>query len=167
MTNREKCAGGIIINPFINNIANYNEYKILIVKQKYTNYWGLPKGHVEENENLIETAKREIFEETGIDFALLKKENDYEEVNIEKNKMFKNLVVIKKIYFFVFVLLKNLQFNRFRSNEIIDIKWISLEQLKKNKHLKLNRTLCLTSLTTIENVLIKTKDFLSENYEVT
>lgn len=29
-------------------------------------HWGLPKGHVEENETEIETAKREVLEETGI-----------------------------------------------------------------------------------------------------
>lgn len=28
--------------------------------------WSLPKGHVEEGEDKIETAKREIFEESGI-----------------------------------------------------------------------------------------------------
>ena len=37
--------------------------------------WGIPKGHVEENENVFDTAKREFFEETGIkpngDFAPL------------------------------------------------------------------------------------------------
>lgn len=29
--------------------------------------WGIPKGHVEDGENLMETAKREFKEETGID----------------------------------------------------------------------------------------------------
>ncbi len=29
-------------------------------------YWDFPKGHVEKNENLKETAKREIEEETGL-----------------------------------------------------------------------------------------------------
>ena len=28
--------------------------------------WGIPKGQVEENENLFDAAKREFFEETGI-----------------------------------------------------------------------------------------------------
>jgi predicted NUDIX family NTP pyrophosphohydrolase len=30
--------------------------------------WNIPKGHVEENENLLETAKREFFEETSLVF---------------------------------------------------------------------------------------------------
>ncbi len=29
-------------------------------------YWDLPKGHIEKNEDILETVKREIFEETGL-----------------------------------------------------------------------------------------------------
>lgn len=29
-------------------------------------YWDLPKGHIEKGENIFNTAKREIFEETGL-----------------------------------------------------------------------------------------------------
>ena len=38
----------------------------LLVYSAKNRQWGFPKGHVEENETEIETAKREIFEETGI-----------------------------------------------------------------------------------------------------
>jgi len=29
-------------------------------------YWDLPKGHIEKGEGILETVKREIFEETGL-----------------------------------------------------------------------------------------------------
>ena len=29
-------------------------------------YWDLPKGHIEKGEDILETVKREIFEETGL-----------------------------------------------------------------------------------------------------
>jgi len=166
MTNREKCAGGIVICPFVNDIYNYEEYRILIVKQKYTNFWGLPKGHIEENENVVDSAKREITEETGLNLYTLSLGEDYDEVNVERNKVLKNMVVIKKIYFFVYVLLKDLKFVKIRSSEIVDVRWISLEQLKKSTRLKLNRTLCLTSLGIIENICLKTRDFLVKNYDI-
>jgi len=39
--------------------------KILLVQQK-KGHWGLPKGHPEVGESELETARRELFEETGI-----------------------------------------------------------------------------------------------------
>ncbi len=34
-------------------------------------HWGFPKGHVEDGENEIETARREMKEETGLDVKIL------------------------------------------------------------------------------------------------
>ncbi len=47
-------SGGVLIN----------KDKVLILKRDKT--WVFPKGKVKEGEDLIQTAKREIFEETGI-----------------------------------------------------------------------------------------------------
>lgn len=49
-------AGGIIVNQ-------NNE---ILLTTKGSDFWMLPKGHVEEGEDLLEAAKREIFEETGL-----------------------------------------------------------------------------------------------------
>lgn len=49
-------AGGVVANP---------KGKILIVNQK-AHSWSLPKGHIEHGETPLETAKREIYEESGI-----------------------------------------------------------------------------------------------------
>lgn len=38
----------------------------LLLQSATSDFWGLPKGHVEENENLIQTAVREIREETNL-----------------------------------------------------------------------------------------------------
>ena len=49
------------------------EGKILVVDQRGMS-WSLPKGHVDADENLLEAAKREIYEETGItDLTLVEK----------------------------------------------------------------------------------------------
>lgn len=53
------------IGAFIYKIEN-NEILFLLVYSKRNNEWGFPKGHIEPNETEIETAKREIKEETGI-----------------------------------------------------------------------------------------------------
>jgi len=43
--------------------------KILLI-QSYRRFWGLPKGHVEENETIEQCAIRETEEETGITLTL-------------------------------------------------------------------------------------------------
>jgi len=62
-------AGGVVVGP---------EGKIVLVNQRH-NSWSLPKGHVEEGEEIEETARREIYEETGIkDLILVRPLGSYE-----------------------------------------------------------------------------------------
>lgn len=57
----EKSCGAVIVRK------NKNDFLFLLLKYcKGINYWGLAKGHVHQGETEIETAKREIYEETGI-----------------------------------------------------------------------------------------------------
>jgi len=49
-------AGGIVLN---------SDNKILIVNQNYDS-WSLPKGHRSRGETILEAAKREIHEESGV-----------------------------------------------------------------------------------------------------
>jgi ADP-ribose pyrophosphatase YjhB (NUDIX family) len=53
---RTVSAGGIVLN---------GRGQVLVVSQHGTS-WSLPKGHVEEGEDLLEAARREIFEEAGV-----------------------------------------------------------------------------------------------------
>lgn len=154
MTKRDKCAGGIIILPNFTNLMNCESYQILIVKQKYNNYWGLPKGHIEENETIYDTAIREIHEEANVDISVLVKGIDYEEPIISCRKYSNNLVIIKKIYFFTFYLLREIPiYKKLKNREISEIKWITFSQLKNNSlNLKLNRTLCIDSVNMIEHI---------------
>ncbi len=49
-------AGGVVLNK---------EGKVLVVNQN-NDSWSLPKGHVDEGEDPLAAAKREIYEESGI-----------------------------------------------------------------------------------------------------
>ena len=63
---REKSAGAIIYRKE----AGINYYLLLHyvpAEEGKKGQWGFAKGHVEEGETDIEAAKREIFEETGIE----------------------------------------------------------------------------------------------------
>lgn len=46
---------------------------VLVIRHKNGGHWAFPKGHVEKGETEEETAKREIWEETGLKVTLSKK----------------------------------------------------------------------------------------------
>ena len=64
---KEKSCGCIILK----------DDKVLLIYEKIGQYWGFPKGHIENNETEIETAKREVKEEVGLDVEI-DKEKRYE-----------------------------------------------------------------------------------------
>ena len=69
-------AGGVVLN---------GEGKLLLVEQ-HGNTWSFPKGGVEEGENELEAARREIKEETGVeDLELLAELGSYERYSIAKD----------------------------------------------------------------------------------
>ncbi|VEU82309.1 bis(5'-nucleosyl)-tetraphosphatase [Acholeplasma hippikon] len=43
----------------------------LLAQNKNGGHFGFPKGHVEKDESIIETAHREVYEETGIMFEIV------------------------------------------------------------------------------------------------
>ena len=57
----EKSCGAIVYRKSHGNI------EILLIKHVNSGHWSFPKGHVEGDETEVETAEREIREETGIE----------------------------------------------------------------------------------------------------
>ena len=47
------------------------EIEFLAIKSKSNGDWGFPKGHMENGETEEQTAKREVFEETGLKVTLV------------------------------------------------------------------------------------------------
>lgn len=45
--------------------------KYLLIKNKRSNHWGFPKGHIERGETKTATAKREVLEETGLHINII------------------------------------------------------------------------------------------------
>lgn len=60
----EKSCGAIVLSP-----DNTNR-KVLLIKHENGGHWAFPKGHVEDGETEVETALREIKEETGLNTDL-------------------------------------------------------------------------------------------------
>ena len=73
---KTESAGGVVLN---------SKGEILVVNQNH-NSWSLPKGHVDTGEDALEAAKREIYEESGIEsLEYISELGRYERYRIGKN----------------------------------------------------------------------------------
>lgn len=92
---------------------------VLIIFQKESQKWGLPKGHIDPKEgvNYFECAKRELEEETGIMMNLIK----YRRVGtcVIRNKIFYIVQLMKDVH----------RLRPMDHNEIGEIKWLNVEQI--------------------------------------
>ncbi|MCT3399109.1 bis(5'-nucleosyl)-tetraphosphatase [Lentilactobacillus hilgardii] len=77
-----------MVTEFASGAVVYNvqdgDICYLLLQSATDDFWGLPKGHVEPYENLIQTAVREIKEETSLDTridAKFKETVDYDMKN--------------------------------------------------------------------------------------
>jgi bis(5'-nucleosidyl)-tetraphosphatase len=88
--NFDETSAGFIVFYIENN-------KVYYLLLKHSSYWGFPKGKIEENESEIESAKRELFEETSIkDIEIF----DFRE-EIYYNYYFNGRLIRKKLILFL------------------------------------------------------------------
>lgn len=85
-------AGGVVINK---------DGLVLVVNQN-GNSWSLPKGHIDEGEEKVEAAVREIYEESGISkLEFIKELGNYQRYKIGLNGG-DDKSELKTIYMFLF-----------------------------------------------------------------
>lgn len=87
-----KVAGGVVLN---------REGEVLIVNQN-NDSWSLPKGHLEDGEDALEAAKREIQEESGVsELKFVKDLGSYKRYKIGKHEA-EDKSELKEIFVFLF-----------------------------------------------------------------
>ena len=64
MLKREKSCGALVFRQLD------DKTELLLLKHKNGGHWSFPKGHVEGEETEVQTALREVKEETGLDIQL-------------------------------------------------------------------------------------------------
>lgn len=97
--------------------------KVLMVKEaKKSCYgqWNFPAGHVDENELITDAAIREAYEETGCNVKLTG-------VLPISTVILKEGVTAIMVKFTADIIEENIKFN---TNEILDVKWIDIEEVK-------------------------------------
>lgn len=102
-------------------------YHILLIKNSKGGHWGLPKGTPEDNETPMETALREMEEETGI----IKEQIKIEATPIftEKYSFEQNSIIYNKTntYYIAHV---NEMFIGKNLDEISEARWVSINEAK-------------------------------------
>lgn len=109
------CCGGILLYHEINRTIN--KIYVIIVRGRSSFKWGLPKGGIESNETHIECAMREIKEETGL------------MVNFNQNH--KRVKIHSTYYYIIKLSRKYTNIDPIDKDEIIDIKWIDINDIDK------------------------------------
>ena len=109
-------------------IFDKNKNKILLVQSR-GQYWGPPKGSLNENEDIKHCAKREIKEETGLDIE----ENEFNRFYIVKGKA---------LYYYVELEEKEIEVQtHIKDNDANGVGWFNidcLENLIKEKEVLVN-----------------------------
>ena len=132
---REKSCGAIVY-------TNANGERLYLVEQMLSGHWGVPKGHVEMNENEKETALREIKEEVGLDVII---DCGFRTVNTYSPKE----GIIKDVVYFV-AYSKSMD-TTMQVEEVEDIKWV-----------KLKEAIDLIKFPSMQEILIMADNYLSE-----
>lgn len=110
---KEKSCGAIVYRK------QGDRLQLLILRHRMGGHWSFPKGHVEEGETEVQTALREVKEETGLNIELY--DGFREQVSYSPRPGIKKDVV----YFLGFA--KDSRTIR-QEEEISEIRWIDLDQ---------------------------------------
>lgn len=130
---QEKSCGAVVYNP--------KKHSFLIIKMLNGN-WGFPKGHTEDQETDIQTAIREVMEETGINIEILD--------GFKKSiKYIPFPEVLKEVIFFIGITEEEKV--TIDKDEIEDYMWCSYEEALKMITYKPQRDVMESSLQFIKN----------------
>jgi bis(5'-nucleosidyl)-tetraphosphatase len=107
------------IMPFKKRSGHWEVFLV----QLYAGHWGFPKGHIEKNENLKQTASRELYEETGL---IVKKY--LSDTPLEEKYLFKweNKLIKKTVTYFLAEVEGN---ENIQKEEIAASQWIPFDEV--------------------------------------
>lgn len=98
-----------------------NEFKFLIIRQNNKNY-GFPKGHTEENETKVETAIREVLEETCINIEIHK--------DIFEISKYQPIIGVNKEVTIFLAKAKNSNYV-IQEEELLEVHWMNFKEAKQ------------------------------------
>lgn len=136
---REKSCGAILFLK-----ENPVKYLVMHYTPNRGNHWDFPKGHMDEGETEEENARREVFEETGLEFNMI--EGFYETIKFPPKPG-----RIKDVIFFLGTP-KTLNV-KYMKDETYDHKWLNYEDALETLTFENSKNLLKKAKTFIENNL--------------
>ena len=134
----------IIVGGIIKNEDN----KYLLIKERKEKYYGmynLPAGHLEENELLLDGAKREIKEETGYN------------VEVKGIVQIGNTEKFTSFIFYCEITSIQESYNR---DEIMSVEWLSFDEINNISDNLRSPSLILDAINRVEDKKIYSLDIL-------
>lgn len=132
----EKSCGAIVYRKFHGNT------EILLIKHINSGHWSFPKGHVETGETEVETAKREIKEETAIDVIIDPTFRETVTYSPKKD-------TVKVVVYFL-ARAKNVNFMP-QEEEIAEIRWVDISYAGNILSYENDRTIVTRAKNAIKN----------------
>ncbi|WEG12236.1 NUDIX hydrolase [Pullulanibacillus sp. KACC 23026] len=106
------------------SVSIFKDDKVLIIKEDKPiaiNKWNFPGGRIEYGEDILDSAKREVKEETGFDVSLINTTGVYNFNSITDNQVI--------LFHFTAEIVGGTL--KLEEEEIVDSKWIKLNELSK------------------------------------
>lgn len=113
---REKSCGAIVYRN------DRDQIELLLIKHRFGGHWSFPKGHVESGETEVQTALREVKEETGLSIQL-------EEGFRECVEYFPKPYIKKQVVYFLGRSLGDEA--RRQEEEISELRWVPLADAQR------------------------------------
>jgi len=128
---------GIVIVASVSIMKNNEVLLIKENKPSAINQWNFPSGHIEEGEDILSAACREVKEETGFDVKLSKTTGIYNFISNTNSQVI--------LFNFVGEIIGGSL--RLEEDEIIDSKWITLTELMESDNEELRNADVLKQIT--------------------